>query len=330
MRQLWELLVFSLFHGFQPSEYYERKLYDEPILAEIGVFLSEYDTKALAVATNGPSAESVKSKLRFDQACRAAGLPVAPTFAFLEPDANTSILSGESIGLPKADIFFKPVYGMEGIGIERWDYHGETDQWSYNETTCAEDALRQHFYDLSTKQSYVLQKALRNHPEVADLSPGGLITYRLVSVSDNVEDPVVIASHMSLPRHLTTTNHESNGGIEAEIDLATFELDAGYSFIPKHERHETHPTTGVRIKGRVAKEWPLLESLALQLHALFPDVSSIGWDIAYTTEGPIVLEGNTFWGLHNGMYLGKTAYVRRCLNVIRSSNSVKPQSAPMP
>ena len=316
-RQLRELLVFTLCYGFQPSEYYERKLYDEPILNEIGDFLSEYDTKALAVATNGPGAESVKSKQLFDQACKQAGLPVAPTFAYLDEELCTTILDAETLKLPKNDLFFKPVFGMEGIGIERWDFNSKSERWSFNEESCDDLSLRRHFYNLSSKGPYLLQVALVNHPEIVELSPGGLITYRLVSVSDNENPPEVIASHMSMPRHLTTTNHESNGGIEAEIDTESLIMDEGYSFVPKHEQHLTHPTTGAQIQARVAEEWPLLKSLALKLHTLFPDVTSIGWDIAYTDQGSVVLEGNTFWGLHNAMYLGKTAYVSKCLTVIR-------------
>ena len=41
------------------------------------------------------------------------------------------------------------------------------------------------------------------------------------------------------------------------------------------------------------KEWPAIRDVAISTHHAFPHRTLIGWDIALTGNGPIVLEGNS-------------------------------------
>jgi Sugar-transfer associated ATP-grasp len=58
-------------------------------------------------------------------------------------------------------------------------------------------------------------------------------------------------------------------------------------------RYDTHLVTGAAIKGRKIEEWPALRDVALAAHRAFPHRILVGWDIALTDAGPVVLEGNT-------------------------------------
>jgi hypothetical protein len=51
--------------------------------------------------------------------------------------------------------------------------------------------------------------------------------------------------------------------------------------------------TGAPVLGRQIADWPALRDLALATHRLFRHRIVIGWDVALTTEGPMMIEGNS-------------------------------------
>jgi glutathione synthase/RimK-type ligase-like ATP-grasp enzyme len=59
-----------------------------------------------------------------------------------------------------------------------------------------------------------------------------------------------------------------------------------------------HPITGTGIVGFQVPLWD--ESLRLTQEAakLVPEVAYVGWDVAVTPDGPVLVEGNEFPGHH--------------------------------
>jgi len=53
-----------------------------------------------------------------------------------------------------------------------------------------------------------------------------------------------------------------------------------------------HPDTGAPIEGRVLPFWPETVALACRAHAAFLPRVIVGWDIAITSGGPVLIEGN--------------------------------------
>ena len=58
---------------------------------------------------------------------------------------------------------------------------------------------------------------------------------------------------------------------------------------------ERHPVTGVCFENFSLPFWDEVEKLVLKAHAFIPSVISIGWDVAITEKGPVLLEGNDNW-----------------------------------
>ena len=71
-------------------------------------------------------------------------------------------------------------------------------------------------------------------------------------------------------------------------------------------------------------EWEKVKEIALEAHRLLAGIPVIGWDIAVTDTGPVILEGNhniamNFHQLPPNLPFGKTAFARILLFHLRRS-----------
>ncbi|MEM7206723.1 MAG: sugar-transfer associated ATP-grasp domain-containing protein [Pseudomonadota bacterium] len=57
----------------------------------------------------------------------------------------------------------------------------------------------------------------------------------------------------------------------------------------------SHPSTGVKLVGELVEGYQEVVDLALRASSKLGFAGSIGFDIAYTADGPVILEGNASW-----------------------------------
>src|SRR5690606_29801636 len=86
----------------------------------------------------------------------------------------------------------------------------------------------------------------------------------------------------------------SSGGIFIDYDIYDNKLakKAYRLFDYGGESFEKHPTTGFVFKGKELPYSRDVVDLVTMAAKLFPELEIVGWDIAYTNEGPVILEGN--------------------------------------
>jgi hypothetical protein len=63
---------------------------------------------------------------------------------------------------------------------------------------------------------------------------------------------------------------------------------------------ETHPVTGAQLQGMTLPSWQSVLDLATAAHATVPDNGILGWDIAITPQGALLIECNENTG--HGLY----------------------------
>jgi hypothetical protein len=87
------------------------------------------------------------------------------------------------------------------------------------------------------------------------------------------------------------------GGLAAPVDLARGTLGLARRrarpFVPVEE----HPDSGHPIEGTAVPFWNEALDLAIDAHREFRDMASVGWDVAITESGPVLVEGNAIWGV---------------------------------
>jgi hypothetical protein len=293
-RQFAEIIGLAMRHHVTPKYYYIFELYLDERRARAGDYIMRYEAKELAFRLlkpeDGPSGTAIKDKTQFPDFCRAHGLPAIPLIAVIDRGRR---IAGDG-KLPAGDLFVKRVFGKGGARAERWNWTGTLYRSTRGERRDAE-ALLQHVADLSMREAYLIQPAVNNHPDLAELTVGALATVRMLTCRNEQGGyEVTNASFRTSINPKSPVDNIHAGGIAAPVDLATGRLgqasDLGKG--PRFRWYDRHPLTGAQIAGRVLPFWPEAMALAVKAHAAFGEWVVIGWDIAILPDGVQLVEGN--------------------------------------
>lgn len=175
----------------------------------------------------------------------------------------------------------KPRDGMCGKGVEK----RRADEFADAQ------ALLSH---LRQTGRALLEEVIVQHAALQSLYPHAVNTVRVVTLSDG-RDPHVLYACLRVGAGGGVVDNFNSGGLSVPVDLAdgTIRMPA---LNRRGERFEHHPDTGVAFRGLRLPLWE--ESLALVKEAarVVPAVRYVGWDIALTPQGPVLVEGNPFPG----------------------------------
>lgn len=169
--------------------------------------------------------------------------------------------------------------------------------------------LPQEPYSISGKpsQGWVVQAKVEQHPELARLNASSLNTMRIGTYITKPQDgddsaPEVLLDYACLRvgRAGANSDNWSTGGVMIRMDLETGRLGRG-RFAPEYGGAflEQHPDNNICFAGLGLPYWEDAKALCLRLAKALPSVRSVGWDVAITEDGPLIIEGNCPWGIFN-------------------------------
>ena len=153
------------------------------------------------------------------------------------------------------------------------------------------EALFEH---LKSINSGLVEEFVVQHEAVAKLYPLSVNTYRIVTVlTDGV--PHIVYAFIRIGNGGRFVDNINAGGMAAPINIETgvieypaFDKDSIY--------YETHPYTNCPIKGYQLPQWEKAVETVLSAATVVPEVGYVGWDIAATKDGVVMIEGNPFPG----------------------------------
>jgi hypothetical protein len=325
-RQLLWLLWARVRHGLDPIAYYRFRLFLPDAWTRAHQFVQTGDTgrvlKWLVAKTPGYP-RVFGDKRAFESWCAENTLPAITTLMEFDGGRVVRALAADGT-LPQHDLFSKPSNWQGGQGAERWTYTGNGHYAGSDGRARDAAALVAEFERMSLElgRPILLQRLLRNHPGDAGLTQGGLCTARIVTIRKPHGEPQLLNAVYRMPAGDAAADNFYQGGLAAEIDLATGTLaravrkDLRVMPVPT----ERHPETGAQIEGHQLPHWREAVDLVLRAHAAITWGGDpiIGWDVALLEDGPVLVEGNnipcsTFAQMATGVPLGDTAFVT-CVN----------------
>lgn len=257
------------------------------------------------------------------------GVPVPTTHGLYHPlfgfTSNGELLCSEAhlVNLIQEGgakkLIFKPRGGSQGRSVtvaELADGHtGEVSVKSngrlvpFVEFVRKLPAHQQHGYEQGL-EGWLVQEYLQQHPFLNELNPHTINTFRIVTFLDKSGAVRIHFSILRLGRAGNAGDNWAQGGLSVFVDPQTGVLGEGV-FKPKYGGSwaTEHPDTGIRFQGLTVPHWEEILGACRKTALLFPGVRSIGWDVALTPRGPVIVEGNADWDLAMVQVHSKTGYL---------------------
>jgi|GEM_PF-1627962 len=142
---------------------------------------------------------------------------------------------------------------------------------------------------------YLVTELVRQHDYAASVFPDATNTLRIHSLADpdTGEVGLLRASHRFGSRQSVPTDNWSRGGYTAPVDLDTGEIRPLIALDdPPRSRPEHHPETGAQVAGLTVPHWAAVCDLVREAAELHRYAPFVGWDVAVSPEGPVLIEGN--------------------------------------
>lgn len=145
---------------------------------------------------------------------------------------------------------------------------------------------------------WLIQERISQHSALAEINPHAVNSVRIVTLKRSDSEVTILGALMRIGRRGSAADNWAQGGLSVGIDLCTGKLSRGV-FKPKFggEWTSVHPETGVEFTGQKVPYWLECIDLSRRAAEAYSGVGTVGWDIAVTTEGPVLMEGNADWDL---------------------------------
>jgi len=151
---------------------------------------------------------------------------------------------------------------------------------------------------------FIIEERMENHPDLIELTDTAVLhTVRIVTAIDSSGEVLILfAAQKFAGGSKTGVDHFSCGTVGnylAEVSLdqgrivkAVFGTEDGFELGDL----ENHPKTGHPIVGFRVPFWQDAREMVIDAARKFLPIKTIGWDVAITPDGPMIIEGNTNWG----------------------------------
>lgn len=311
---LFRVLAARVFYGMGP-DVYDRRRFEEKRLCQAKEYLALWEREKLQRSLCPTDARRlVEDKLRFHEACRQAGLPT-PALCGVYARGDDTPPQGIPLvrtkaelrkfldALPRGRYVAKPIDGGHGRGVVIFDlaeggFRGLEDR--------VKDFDR--FFGLlkdrkCSSVGYLIQEFVCPHPQLKSVMPGpGLGTFRVVTFlvgEDEVRIPFAV---LKIPVGDSVTDnfdtgYSGNWVCPVDVETGTLGNAVGKTVsVRVFAEIDMRPDTGAVFRHVTAPLWREVRATVTRSARAFSPLRTIGWDIAVTKDGPIIIEANWDWG----------------------------------
>jgi len=301
--QLRDLVQLAFTSGMRPLDYYMAGLgrfHGGPTMLNVvphRMFITVLRHSFQYHLDRAPGA-LLRDKATFESLCHSRGVASVRSIAVARKDGLKDIEGALWTGtLPARDLILKPVDLSQGEHIERWLAEDDLVYADGGGQRLTAEELVVHARQRAEEigRGMLIQPCLRNHSELVPLLGERLSTLRCVSCLNEDGEPEIVEIFLrTLASADAVADNQSVGGIHFPVGITSGRIGTGADpYLPTRQGwHDVHPATGVRISGCAM---PLLEqatSFVRSAHLNFSEYHLIGWDVALTPDGPLVVEAS--------------------------------------
>jgi len=166
----------------------------------------------------------------------------------------------------------KPLNGSGGHGIKL--------------ETC--DSVPEGVYEYCKKHNACIEELIIQHDSLSRLFPYSVNTIRIFTYKSKV-----VGAVLRVGTGKSFLDNASSGGLFAPIDLSIgVVIDGAFTF-EVTEKVITHPDTKIVFPGFVIPYWNECKKIVMEAAELVSGIPLVGWDVAVTNAGPVLIEANS-------------------------------------
>ena len=194
--------------------------------------------------------------------------------------AKTSPQEFKDFLLKHPTIIAKTIDGTGGFGVEKIETYSNTDT----------DKL---YNELLEKKQFLVEECVVQHKDMAKLASKSVNTLRIVTVTINGNTHVMLKV-IRFGNGINAVDNFHSGGMYTVFD------DNGIITKPAVDRegivYSIHPITKTKIEGFKIPYYQEAINLAINASKVIPQLGYVGFDIAISESGPVIIEGNELPG----------------------------------
>ena len=226
-----------------------------------------------------------------------SGIPTAPTMLYIPSGSNPK---PEDL-FRKESIFFKPRIGSQSKGCFELRYDLSTGSYTIHQSRneANQKDLYNEILNRIKASDTLLQPLLINHETVTALClTEELTTLRIITAQEE-KTVQCISAVVEIPLknekfwYIMKIDTETGKPIKPD----SYRLS---DTIKKYDQQFDH------LPGTVWPFWDGCLDICFKAHKQVPDLLTVGWDVAVTPDGPVLIEGNTNWGVTTAQCLNNT------------------------
>jgi len=280
------------------DDYFEERLY--LVSRDIDKFILQYEGIRVFFAAGFKALKQFKlldSKVLFHEFCDKHGLPHARCLGNI-------VRNGDKVMWKSADhqyhnlqsllklgrMFCKADYGEQGKGS--FSLYLRDNKIAVDSAILSERELAEYM----GREEMMVEEVLENHSVLKALHPSSLQTVRIVTIKEPHKDVFVLASTLRIGMGGKTVDNLSSGGICVQVRQDGILASEAWSMDYTQPPYIAHPDTGLKFESIRVPFWEECLNLVCSAHKKLPRIVGIGWDVAVTPTGPVLVEANNYFG----------------------------------
>ena len=170
----------------------------------------------------------------------------------------------------------KPISGLGGANVEKIDTKDIKDI--------------EEFYNKLKEEDCFIEELVIQNKEWSKLNPKSLNTIRVVTYCLNDQAKVIFAvARIGSGKSIVDNFHQGGVGVKVNIEKGCLE---GNAIDKANNESEYTSVTHVKVDGFKIPYFDEIVKMTTEAAKVEPNVNIVGWDVALTDNGPLIIEGN--------------------------------------
>lgn len=234
----------------------------------------------LAQKTN-PFDEKYKlvDKVLFYKILKKNNIPIPKTYFYTKNGEFYDLNDKRVSDFKKYENIEMFVKASDGSGGKSADIINFNSQYKYND-------------------NLIFQELVKSHDDIRKLAPVRAVQTLRINTYLTKKNEIEYDSYfIKLPPEGAVSDNSFTGSIMVSINPETGKLKKyGLTIFGNTLNNSyivNHYDSSVKFENYKIPYWAEVKKNIEKMHSIFPNLRSIGWDIAVTNDGPVILEGNS-------------------------------------